>query len=77
MGHKQGSTVVGKSDRVEMQHPASVLGKIGGLWEECGSIIPAALGFSGLIGPSGTTNTYPWMGRPRLEHFSATAMAAF
>lgn len=72
MGHEQGSTVAGK-DGVEMQHPAGVLGKVSGLWEECGSIIPAALGSSGLTGPRGTTSTYPQMDRPRPEHFSATA----
>lgn len=77
MGHEQGSIVVGKGDGVEIQHPASVLGKVGGLWEEYGSIIPAALGSSGLTGPSGTTSTCPWMDRPRPGRFSATAMAAF
>lgn len=77
MGHEQGSTVVGEGDGVEIQHPASILGKFGGLWEECGSIVPAALGSSGLTGPSGTTSTCPWMDRPRPERFSATAMAAF
>lgn len=77
MGHEQGSIVVGKGDGVEIQHPASVLGKVGGLWEECGSIIPAGLGSSGLTGPSGTTSTCPWMDRPRPGRFSATAMAAF
>lgn len=34
MGDEQGSTVVGKGDGVEMQHPASILGKVSGLWEE-------------------------------------------
>lgn len=77
MGHAQGSTVVGKRDGVEMQHPNRVLGNIGELREECGSLIPAALGSSGLTGPSGTTSTYPQMDRPRPERFSATAMATF
>lgn len=77
MGHEQGSTVIGKGDGVEMQHPDSVLGKGGELWEECGNIIPAALGSSGLTGPRGTTSTYPGMDRPRPRHFTSTAMAAF
>lgn len=54
---------------VELQLPTSFLGKFSVFWEECGSIIPAALGSSGLTGPSGTTGTYPRMDRPRLEHF--------
>lgn len=75
MGHEQGGTVVGKGDGVEMQHPASVLGKVGGLWEERGCIIAAARGSSGLTGPRGATSTYPGMDRPRPGHFSASAMA--
>lgn len=68
--------MVGKGGGVEIEHLTSILERIGGLWGECGSIIPAALDSSGLTVPSGTTSICPWMDRPRPGCFGAIAMPA-